>query len=272
VERRPFPIGACQIGGRQPLYILGPCVIESEEFVWRMARQLHALCADLGVQWVFKASYDKANRTSVKSFRGMDVREGCAILGAIGNELSVPVTTDVHSPEEIAVAAEFIDILQIPAFLCRQTDLIRAAAETSRVVNVKKGQFLAPWDLRNIADKLRAFGSERFFFTERGTTFGYNNLVADMRSLYWIRELGAQVVFDATHSVQRPGGSGDKTGGDGVLAPVLARAAAAAGCDGIFIETHENPAQALSDGPNQIPLAELPALLKQLKQIHELVS
>ena len=272
MERRPFPIGTCQIGGAQPLYILGPCVIESEEFVWRMARQLRDICAELGVQWVFKASYDKANRTSVNSFRGIDVRTGCAMLAAIGKELGVPVTTDVHSPEDIAVAAEFIDILQIPAFLCRQTDLIRTAAETGRVVNVKKGQFLAPWDMRNVADKLRAFGCERFFFTERGASFGYNNLVADMRSLYWIRELGAHIVFDATHSVQRPGGGGDKTSGDGVLAPVLARAAAAAGCDGIFIETHEDPARALSDGPNQIPLADLPALLKQLKQIHELVS
>lgn len=272
MERRPFPIGVCQIGGAQPLYILGPCVIESEEFVWRIARQLRDICAQLGVQWVFKASYDKANRTSVKSFRGIDVRTGCSILAAIGKELGVPVTTDVHSPEDIKVAAEFIDILQIPAFLCRQTDLIHAAAETGRVVNVKKGQFLAPWDMRNVADKLRAFGCERFFFTERGASFGYNNLVADMRSLYWIRELGAHVVFDATHSVQRPGGGGDKTSGDGVLAPVLARAAAAAGCDGIFIETHEDPSKALSDGPNQIPLADLPALLKQLQQIHELVS
>jgi 2-dehydro-3-deoxyphosphooctonate aldolase (KDO 8-P synthase) len=272
VERRPFPIGPCQIGGVQPLYILGPCVIESEEFVWRMARQLRDICADVGVQWVFKASYDKANRTSVSSFRGIDVRSGCSILAAIGKDLGVPVTTDVHSPEDIRVAAEFIDILQIPAFLCRQTDLIRAAAETGRVVNVKKGQFLAPWDMRNVAEKLRAFGCEHFFFTERGSSFGYNNLVADMRSLYWMRELGVNVVFDATHSVQRPGGGGDKTSGDGVLAPVLARAAAAAGCDGVFIETHEDPSQALSDGPNQIPLADLPALLKQLKQIHELVS
>ena len=272
MQRRVFPIGACQIGGPEPLYILGPCVIESEEFVRKMARQLCDVCANAGAQWIFKASYDKANRTSVKSFRGTGARTGCAILGAIGKELGVPVTTDVHSPEDCAIAAEFIDVLQIPAFLCRQTDLIRAAAETGRVVNVKKGQFLAPWDVRNIADKLRAFGCERFFFTERGATFGYNNLVADMRSLYWIRELGECVVFDATHSVQRPGGGGDKTSGDGVLAPVLARAAAAAGCDGIFIETHENPSLALSDGPNQIPLADLPALLKQLKQIHDLVS
>jgi 2-dehydro-3-deoxyphosphooctonate aldolase (KDO 8-P synthase) len=181
------------------------------------------------------------------------------------------VTTDVHSPAEATAAAEFTDVLQIPAFLCRQTDLIQAAAATGRAVNVKKGQVLAPWDVKNIAEKLRASGCERFVFTERGTTFGYNNLVADMRSLYWMRELGFLVIFDATHSVQRPGGAGDSTGGDGVLAPVLARAAVAAGCDGVFIETHENPAAALSDGPNQIPLAHLPALLKTLMQIHELV-
>src|SRR5882757_5447264 len=237
-----------------------------------MARQLKAVAAEVGVQFVFKASYDKANRTSGKSFRGMDPRGGCQILAAIGREFGVPVTTDVHSPEEARIAAEFIDILQIPAFLCRQTDLIEAAAETRRVVNVKKGQFLAPWDVKNIADKLLACGNDQFFFTERGSTFGYNNLVADMRSLYWIREAGYRVVFDATHSVQRPGGAGDKTGGDGILAPVLARAAAAAGCDGIFIETHEDPSRALSDGPNQIPLVQLPALLKQLKQIHDLVS
>ncbi|MEO8350093.1 MAG: 3-deoxy-8-phosphooctulonate synthase [Chthoniobacteraceae bacterium] len=272
MSKKPLAIGPCTLGAGEPLFILGPCVIESEEFVWRMARALREITRAEGAQFVFKASYDKANRTSVMSYRGPGIREGCAILRAIGKELGVPVTTDVHSPEEAELAAEFIDILQIPAFLCRQTDLIEAAARTGRVVNVKKGQFLAPWDLRNIAEKLIAFGNERFFFTERGTTFGYHNLVADMRSLYWIRELGYHVIFDATHSVQRPGGSGDRTGGDGVLAPVLARAAVAAGCDGVFIETHENPAEALSDGPNQIPLAELPAVLSQLRQINALLA
>ena len=268
----PLHIGNVQLGGAVPLFILGPCVIESEEFVWRMARAIQGIANAAGVPFVFKASYDKANRTSVKAFRGMGVREGCAILGAIGKELGVPVTTDVHTAQEAEVAAEFIDVLQIPAFLCRQTDLIEAAARTGRVVNVKKGQFLAPWDVRNIADKLIAFENEQFFFTERGTTFGYNNLVADMRSLFWIREAGYRVVFDATHSVQRPGGAGDKTGGDGILAPVLARAAVAAGCDGVFIETHEDPSKALSDGPNQIPLADVPGLLEQLKKIHAIVS
>lgn len=272
MKQQPLSIGSVTLGGAQPLFILGPCVIESEAFVWQMARALKEICEGLGASFVFKASYDKANRTSVRSFRGAGVEKGCQILAAIGAELGVPVTTDVHSPEEARVAGQWIDILQIPAFLCRQTDLIQAAAETGRVVNVKKGQFLAPWDVKNIAEKLQAFGNERFFFTERGVSFGYNNLVADMRSLYWIRELGYRIVFDATHSVQRPGGGGDKTSGDGVLAPVLARAAVAAGCDGVFIETHVNPAEAFSDGPNQVPLDQLSGLLAQLMKIHSLVG
>ncbi len=251
------------------LFILGPCVIESEDFLWSTGRRIKEICAAAGAEFVFKASYDKANRTSGKSFRGMPVREGCQLLAAVGRELGVAVTTDVHSPAEAEEAAEFIDVLQIPAFLCRQTDLIQAAAVTGRVVNVKKGQFLSPWDVRPIADKLRAAGSERFFFTERGVTFGYQNLVADMRSLYWMRQAGYPVVFDATHSVQRPGGGGDHTSGDGELAPVLARAAVAAGCDGVFMEVHEDPAQALSDGPNQIPLRQLGGIVATLQRIHE---
>src|SRR5713226_5964204 len=202
----------------------------------------------------------------------MGVREGCEILSAIGRDLKISVTTDVHSPDEAKLAGGMIDLLQIPAFLCRQTDLLRAAAGTGRAVNVKKGQFLAPWDAKNIAEKLVAFGCKNFCFTERGTTFGYNNLVADMRSLYWMREAGYPIIFDATHSVQRPGGAGDKTSGDSALAPVLARAAIAAGCDGIFMEVHENPARALSDGPNQIPLKNLPKDLRMLKAIHATVS
>jgi 2-dehydro-3-deoxyphosphooctonate aldolase (KDO 8-P synthase) len=208
----------------------------------------------------------------VRSYRGIGVVEGCELLAAIGSELKIPVTTDVHSPREAEIAGEKIDVLQIPAFLCRQTDLLRAAAETGRAINVKKGQFLAPWDVRNIADKLVSFGNEKFFFTERGTTFGYNNLVADMRSLYWMRQLGYRVIFDATHSVQRPGGAGTSTGGDGELAPILARAAMAVGCDGIFMEVHENPAKALSDGPNQVPLKNLPRHLRVLKALHAAVS
>jgi len=272
MKRKPLPVGKVTIGGKNPAFILGPCVIESEKFVRRMAKKIAEVCSAEDVDFIFKASYDKANRSSVRSFRGIGVREGCEILSAIGRDLKIPVTTDVHSPNEAEIAGERIDMLQIPAFLCRQTDLLRAAAETGRAINVKKGQFLAPWDVRNIAEKLIAFGNAQFCFTERGTTFGYNNLVADMRSLYWMCEAGYRVIFDATHSVQRPGGAGDSTSGDGALAPVLARAAMAAGCDGIFMEVHENPARALSDGPNQIPLKDLPKHLRMLKAIHVAVS
>jgi 2-dehydro-3-deoxyphosphooctonate aldolase (KDO 8-P synthase) len=272
MKGRSLKVGKVTIGGTRPVFILGPCVIESEKFVWRMAKKIAEICAAEGIDFVFKASYDKANRTSVRSFRGVGVREGCEILAAIGRDLKIPVTTDVHSPAEAATAGNKIDMLQIPAFLCRQTDLLRAAAETGRAINVKKGQFLAPWDVRNIAEKLIAFGNKKFCFTERGTTFGYNNLVADMRSLFWLREAGYRVIFDATHSVQRPGGAGDSTSGDGVLAPALARAALAAGCDGIFMEVHEHPDRALSDGPNQIPLKDLPKHLRVLKAIHAAVS
>jgi 2-dehydro-3-deoxyphosphooctonate aldolase (KDO 8-P synthase) len=272
VKSKPLKIGSVTIGGKRPVFILGPCVIESEKFVWRMARAIEKICAQEDADFIFKASYDKANRTSVRSFRGIGVREGCEILSAISHDLKIPVTTDVHSPAEAEIAGEKIDMLQIPAFLCRQTDLLRAAAETGCAINVKKGQFLAPWDMKNIAEKLTAFGNEKFCFTERGTTFGYNNLVADMRSLHWMRKAGYRVIFDATHSVQRPGGAGDATSGDGELAPVLARAAMAAGCDGIFMEVHENPARALSDGPNQIPLKNLPKHLRMLKAIHAAVS
>jgi len=270
-ELPQITIGSVIMDGSQPVFILGPCVIESEPFIRDIAARLKDIADRNQFRWVFKASYDKANRTSVQSFRGLGCAEGCALLADVGRNLGVPVTTDVHSPEEAETAAEFIDLLQIPAFLSRQTDLILTAGRTGRAVNVKKGQFMAPWDVQNIADKLRSVGCENFFFTERGTTFGYQNLVADMRSLYWIRELGHRIVFDATHSVQRPGGQGTSTGGDGILAPVLARAAVAAGCDGVFIETHPNPAEAFSDGPNQVPLAKLEAHLQQLSHIHHLV-
>ena len=257
--------------GKPPalLFLLGPCVIESEKFLRHTARRIADITAEAGVGYVLKASYDKANRTSGRSFRGMPLREGCQLLADVGRELGVAVTTDVHSPAEAVLAAESIDVLQIPAFLCRQTDLIEAAAGTGRVVNVKKGQFLSPWDIKPIAEKLRAAGSQKFFFTERGASFGYQNLVADMRSLYWMREAGFVVAFDATHSVQRPGAGGDRTTGDGELAPVLARAAVAAGCDGVFMEVHEEPEKALSDGPNQIPLRQLGSLLAKLSRIHE---
>src|SRR5436190_7498574 len=272
VKPKPLRVGKVSIGRKRPAFILGPCVIESEKFVWRMARKIAEACASENLDFILKASYDKANRTSVRSFRGIGVREGCDILSNIGRELNIPVTTDVHSPDEADIAGEKIDMLQIPAFLCRQTDLLRAAAETGRAINVKKGQFLAPWDMKNIADKLDEFGAKQFLFTERGTTFGYNNLVADFRSLAWIRESGYPVIFDATHSVQRPGGAGDSTSGDGELAPLLARAAVAAGCDGIFMEVHENPESALSDGPNQLPLKNLPKILRVLKAVHAAVS
>jgi 2-dehydro-3-deoxyphosphooctonate aldolase (KDO 8-P synthase) len=272
LKTKPIKIGSVVIGGREPAFILGPCVIESEKFLWRAARSIAAIARREQIDFIFKASYDKANRTSVKSFRGITAREGCELLAAIGGELKAPVTTDVHSPSDAELAAEFIDLLQIPAFLCRQTDLLKAAAKTGRVINVKKGQFLAPWDVRNIAEKLERFGARQFLFTERGTTFGYNNLVADMRSLAWIREAGYRVIFDATHSVQRPGGAGDKSGGDSALAPVLARAAMAAGCDGIFLEVHQNPSRALSDAASQISVKNLPKILRVLKAVHAAVS
>ncbi len=245
--------------------------MESPAFTRRMARKIATICRDEGIPFVFKASYDKANRSSIKSFRGTSVEYGCELLAEIGADLGCPVTTDVHSPAEAEVAGRFVDILQIPAFLCRQTDLITASAATGRCVNVKKGQFLAPWDMKNVVSKLQAAGCRSALLTERGTTFGYNNLVADMRSIPWMQELGWPVVFDATHSVQRPGGAGETTGGDGAMAPVLARAAVAAGCNGVFLETHENPARALSDGPNQVPLKNLPALLRQLRSIRHAI-
>src|SRR5256714_6473193 len=272
VKLKPLRVGKVSIGGKRPAFILGPCVIESEKFVWRMARKIAEACASENLDFILKASYDKASRTSVRSFRGIGVREGCNILSAIKRELNIPVTTDVHSPNEAEIAGEKIDMLQIPAFLCRQTDLLRAAAATGRAINVKKGQFLAPWDVRNIAEKLTAFGNSQFCFTERGTTFGYNNLVADMRSLFWMREAGYRIFFDATHSVQRPGGAGDSTSGDGTIAPILARAAMAAGRDGIFMEVHEEPPSALSAGPNQLPLNALPQHFSILKAIHAAVS
>jgi len=264
MKAKPFKIGNVTVGGKNLLLILGPCVLESEKSALRAAARLVALSRKLRVPFIFKASYDKANRTSGRSFRGLGLEEGCRILGAIRREFGIPVTTDVHSPEDVAVASRHVDLLQIPAFLCRQTDLIEAAARSGRAVNVKKGQFLSPWEVAPIAAKLRAAGCRKFFFTERGTTFGYNNLVADMRSIPWIREQGFHIVFDATHSVQHPGGGGDRTTGDGELAPILAAAAVAAGADGVFLETHENPKRAPSDGPNQIPLARLPSVLRRL--------
>ena len=262
-------IGNLTLDPSTPFFILGPCALESEEFAWKMAHSLKEIADRTGIQFIFKASYDKANRTSVDSFRGPGVVEGCRILGEIGKELGVPVTTDIHTPEEATIAAETVDFLQIPAFLCRQTDLLEAAAKTGRPINIKKGQFLAPWDVKPIAGKMKHFNCEHFYITERGSTFGYNNLVADMRSLYWMRDMGMKVIFDATHSVQRPGGEGGTTGGDGELAPVLARAAVATGVEGVFMETHSDPKNAFSDGPNQIPLSNIEAVLKRLMAVHQ---
>ncbi|MEM9018275.1 MAG: 3-deoxy-8-phosphooctulonate synthase [Verrucomicrobiota bacterium] len=264
-------IGPWTLGGDRPVFFLGPCVIESEPFLREVAPQVKDIAEEAGVDFVFKASYDKANRSSVSSFRGLDCKEGCQLLRSIGDDLGVPVTTDIHTEEQARIAGDYIDVLQIPAFLCRQTDLLEAASRTGQTVNVKKGQFLAPWDVKNIAEKLNAFGCRNYFITERGSSFGYNALVADMRSIPWMQEDGVRVVFDATHSVQRPGGLGASSGGDGRLAPVLARSAVAAGCDGVFMETHPNPEEALSDGPNQIPLSQLKDVLVELNQIYRLV-
>jgi 2-dehydro-3-deoxyphosphooctonate aldolase (KDO 8-P synthase) len=251
------------------LLIAGPCVLESETLALSIAKELVGMTRELGLRLVFKASFDKANRTSGKSFRGPGLAQGVKILGRIGKKLGVPVLTDIHDIAQVAPAAKTIDVLQIPAFLCRQTDLLVAAAKSGRAVNVKKGQFLAPDDVGNIADKLRAAGAKEFYITERGTTFGYHNLVVDMRGLAQMRAAGHRVIFDATHSVQQPGGRGTSTGGDRTMAPVLARAAVAAGVDGLFIETHPRPDDSPSDGANMIPLAQMEPLLRTLLAIHE---
>jgi 2-dehydro-3-deoxyphosphooctonate aldolase (KDO 8-P synthase) len=249
--------------------VAGPCVVESEALTISIAKHLVELTADLGIPLIFKASFDKANRTSGKSFRGPGLAQGLKVLAAIKKRFGCPVLTDIHDATQVRSAARVIDVLQIPAFLCRQTDLLLAAAKTGRAVNVKKGQFLAPDDVNNIAAKLRAGGCKDYFITERGTTFGYHNLVVDMRGLATMRQAGHRVIFDATHSVQRPGGQGTSTGGDREMAPVLARAAVAVGIDGLFIETHPRPDRSPSDGPNMIPLAQMESLLRTLKTIHE---
>ncbi|MGD0016392.1 MAG: 3-deoxy-8-phosphooctulonate synthase [Verrucomicrobiia bacterium] len=267
-------VGKLKLGGKNaPLFVIaGPCVIEGESMVLRTAEMLATVCSRLRLPFIFKASYDKANRTSTDSFRGVGFKRGMAILAKVKAKLGVPVLTDVHSVIECAAVAEFVDVLQIPAFLCRQTDLVQAAACTGKCVNVKKGQFLAPWDMRNVIDKITAMGGRNIILTERGTSFGYNNLVADMRSLVILREFGWPVVFDATHSVQMPGAAGKASGGDRRMAPVLARAAVAAGCDGVFLEAHPRPERALSDAATQLPLAQVGDLLKTLRELHEVVG
>lgn len=267
----PVKVGKATFGGKRLVFIAGPCVIESVEGTMDLAARLVRLAAELDVPLVFKASFDKANRTSVDSYRGPGLFEGLAILQEVRDRFNVPILTDIHEPGQAAVVAEVADILQIPAFLCRQTDLVLAAAETGKVVNVKKGQFLAPEDMVNVIDKIKGAGNEKIVLTERGASFGYHNLVADMRSLLIMRELGCPVVFDATHSVQRPGGAGKMSGGDGRWAPALARAAVATGVDGVFMETHVNPAEALSDKANAIAFKDLKRLWQTLGAIHGLV-
>jgi len=247
--------------------IAGPCVIENEKLCLRVATTLKRVCERLGVVYVFKASFDKANRTSARSFRGPGLEGGLAVLARVKEKVGVPVLTDVHSEAQTAPAAAAADILQIPAFLCRQTDLIAAAVQTGRVVNLKKGQFLSPAEMGQVVEKARAAGGKRLVLTERGTTFGYNNLVADMRAMPILRRFGCPVIFDATHSVQLPGAGGDKSSGQREFAPVLARCAVAAGANGVFIETHPDPDHALSDGPNMIPLSDMPALLARLLKV-----
>jgi 2-dehydro-3-deoxyphosphooctonate aldolase (KDO 8-P synthase) len=257
---------------RQLFLIAGPCVIENERLCLQVAAALKKTCAALGIFYVFKASFDKANRTSAKSFRGPGLDEGLRVLAKVREQLGVPVLTDVHTEDQAAVAGEVADILQIPAFLCRQTDLIEAAVATGQIVNLKKGQFLSPVEMGQVVEKARRAGARKILLTERGTTFGYNNLVADMRSIPIMKQFGFPVVFDATHSVQLPGGGGDKSSGQREFAPVLARAALAAGASGLFIETHPNPNRALSDGPNMVPLAEMPALLRGLLKVFNAVA
>jgi 2-dehydro-3-deoxyphosphooctonate aldolase (KDO 8-P synthase) len=251
--------------------IAGPCVIESQELCFEVASSLKKVCSRLGISFVFKASYDKANRTSAKSFRGPGMDAGLQILANVRQRFQVPILTDVHSEDQTTHAAEVADILQIPAFLCRQSDLVAAAVQTGKIVNLKKGQFLSPPEMGQVVDKAKQAGGKRLLLTERGTTFGYNNLVADMRSMPIMRTFGFPVIFDATHSVQLPGGGGDKSSGQRQFAPVLARASLAAGADGIFLETHPQPDRALSDGPNMIPLDEIPALLSSLLNVYSAV-
>jgi 2-dehydro-3-deoxyphosphooctonate aldolase (KDO 8-P synthase) len=256
------------IGGGAPLaFIAGPCVIESEAHALLMARTLQALCREQGVPYVFKASFDKANRSSVASFRGPGLREGLRILKAVKEAAGVPILSDIHEPAQAEPAAAVLDILQIPAFLCRQTDLLVAAGRTGRAVNIKKGQFLSPWDMRHAADKVASTGNEKILLTERGTTFGYRNLVVDFRSLPVMRSLGYPVVMDATHAVQLPGGEGKSSGGEAAFIPTLARAAAAAGIDALFCEVHDDPAKARSDGPNALRLDRTADLLRRVLAI-----
>ena len=266
-------IGELTLGGGAPLLLVaGPCVIESEDHLLGTAEAIKAACDDHRVPFILKSSYDKANRSSGHSFRGPGLREGLRILQGVKEKLGVPVLSDVHEVDQVPAAAEVLDVIQIPAFLCRQTDLLLAAARTGKPVNVKKGQFLAPWDVGNIVEKLRSAGSEQIILTERGTSFGYNNLVVDIRSLPVLRSFGYPVLFDVTHSLQLPGGAGHASSGQSEFIPYLARAAVAAGVDGLFMEVHSDPANAPSDGPNMLRLDALPGLLRQVIGIQRAVA
>ena len=261
------------LGSSRHLTLIGgPCAIESEALCLKVAASLKKTCQKLGLNYIFKASYDKANRTSSQSFRGLGLENGLEILARVRAKIGVPILTDVHTEAQVAAAAKVADVLQIPAFLCRQTDLIAAAVKTGRIVNIKKGQFLSPLEMGNVVKKAESAGGRKIALTERGTTFGYNNLVADMRSIPIMRQFGYPVIFDATHSVQLPGGGGNESSGQREFAPVLARCAVIAGATGVFIETHPDPDRALSDGPNMIPLAEMPKLLAGLVKLHKLAQ
>jgi 2-dehydro-3-deoxyphosphooctonate aldolase (KDO 8-P synthase) len=267
----PFEIGPVQVGAGRLFLIAGPCVIESEAHARTMAEAIQRITSDLGIPYIFKASYDKANRTSVKSFRGPGLEEGVRILGRLAKNTGLPVLTDVHEPAHCEIAAEAVDVLQIPAFLCRQTDLLVAAGKTGRAINIKKGQFVAPWDMTHPVEKVRSTGNERVFLTERGASFGYNTLVVDYRSLPVMRNL-APVVFDGTHSVQQPSAANGVSGGQPEFIPLLARAAVAAGVDGLFLEVHDDPPHARSDGANALRLDLLKPLLETLLAIHKAAS
>jgi 2-dehydro-3-deoxyphosphooctonate aldolase (KDO 8-P synthase) len=269
---REISLRSLRLGGGNPLFLIaGPCVIESEAHSRKMAECVSRIATDAGVPYIFKASYDKANRSSVKSFRGPGLNEGLRILARIKSDLGVPILTDIHEASEAAPAAEVADILQIPAFLARQTDLLIAAARTKRIVNIKKAQFLSPWDMGNAAEKVASSGNHNIILTERGTSFGYNNLVVDMRSFPVLQKFGYPVVHDVTHSLQLPGAQGQASGGQPEFTETLARAGVAAGVDGVFLETHDHPAEALSDGANALPLSQLRELLGRLKELAALV-
>jgi 2-dehydro-3-deoxyphosphooctonate aldolase (KDO 8-P synthase) len=270
---KEIPVADIKLGGNNPLVIIaGPCVIENEETIFQTADGLKKICNKLGIPLLFKSSYDKANRTSVSSFRGPGIEKGLRALADIRSKFGIPILSDVHSIEEVRVAAEVLDVLQIPAFLCRQTDLIRTAANTGKPVNIKKGQFLAPWDVRNIIEKFISTGNNNVFITERGTSFGYNNLIVDFRAFPILRSFGYPVIFDVTHSLQLPGGMGKSSGGQREFAEPLARAAVAAGVDGLFMEVHPEPESALCDGPNMIRLDALEKMLLHIRIIHDAVG